>query len=158
MVSDIVGNCMHCLQPLALANPSGYCSHIHYPEACAICAAIPAKVLAAVTLEDALPVAVTPVVLTQYLRPSGQRRVVLTNVRADLARLKDAHMVMLSCEVLLDGTVVIYGRSPTDADEEEVVEFADNAPDSPRNPTAVVELVISRVLAEHGVEHERVTL
>jgi hypothetical protein len=30
--------CKHCEGDLELANPSGYCSHIYYPEGCEICA------------------------------------------------------------------------------------------------------------------------
>ena len=29
--------CQHCKGQVALANPSGFCSHIHYPEACEVC-------------------------------------------------------------------------------------------------------------------------
>lgn len=31
--------CLHCKKPKALANPSGFCSHVHWPEDCPICLA-----------------------------------------------------------------------------------------------------------------------
>lgn len=30
--------CQHCGGQMAIANPTGFCSHIHYPEGCAECA------------------------------------------------------------------------------------------------------------------------
>ena len=29
--------CEHCKEPIELANPSGYCNHVHYPEGCKVC-------------------------------------------------------------------------------------------------------------------------
>lgn len=29
--------CPHCKKPLNLTNPSGFCSHVRWPEACAVC-------------------------------------------------------------------------------------------------------------------------
>ncbi len=29
--------CRHCHGDTAISNPSGFCSHVHYPDACDIC-------------------------------------------------------------------------------------------------------------------------
>lgn len=81
------------------------------------------------------------VTLTQYLRPLGVPKTVVVDVPDDLAD-KSAGMV-LSCEVLIGGEVVIYGRwagSDEDDDDSEVMMMAVNGPGekSPANVTAKV--------------------
>jgi len=34
-----VTECPHCHEDIALANPSGFCSHVYYPDNCAVCSA-----------------------------------------------------------------------------------------------------------------------
>jgi len=35
--TEAIKKCEHCGGNLAIANPSGYCNHVYYPENCKIC-------------------------------------------------------------------------------------------------------------------------
>ena len=37
LIEDLEKICPHCKMDKDLANPSGFCNHLHYPEACEVC-------------------------------------------------------------------------------------------------------------------------
>lgn len=82
------------------------------------------------------------VVLTQYLRPNGERQLAIVEVDDALAAL--AVGMELSCEVLMGGEVAIYGRWRGEDEDDEHMELATNGP-GPRNPQAMVRRVIEAV-------------
>lgn len=83
-----------------------------------------------------------PVTLTQFLRPNGRRTTVTTMVPAELSRAADE--MDLSCEVLMSGQVVIYGRFKDEDEESEHMEFASNS-EGPRRPDLATAMVIEAV-------------
>jgi hypothetical protein len=82
------------------------------------------------------------VTLTQYLRPDGTPTEVRVPLADDIAA-KAAGMI-LTCEVLMGGQVVIYGRWPEDEEEDEEMEFATNHA-GPNQPDVVAARVIEKV-------------
>jgi hypothetical protein len=88
------------------------------------------------------------VTLTQYMRPRGNRVEVRCDVPAALA--KAAENMALSCEVLMGGQVVIYGRWNDEDEDAEHMEFASNAPGD-NQPDKVTARVITKVLQRRPV-------
>lgn len=89
--------------------------------------------------------------LTQYMRPRGDRRTVTCDVPDPLGALAIEHKVVLSCEVLMSGVPVIYGRMPLDDEEDELCLFASNGP-GPQAPDRITAQMIELVLKRAGIE------
>ena len=83
--------------------------------------------------------------LTQFMRPDGRPVPVSTEVPDDVAEL--ARGMVLTCEVLMSGQIVIYGRMADWDEEDELMAFASNEP-GPRQPDIVTANLIKRV-ADH---------
>lgn len=94
-----------------------------------------------------------PVELTQYLRPNGERTLVRCMLPSEVAR--KAEGMALSCEVLMSGVVVIYGRWQDEDPDDEYMETATNH-EGPRQPDLMLAKVIERVALRRGAEHRTV--
>lgn len=79
--------------------------------------------------------------LTQYVRPSGRKETVTTEVTEEAAgHAKDME---LSREVLLNGKVAIYGKYPSWEEEDEVCEIATNGPGIKSPPNVLMRVIDS---------------
>lgn len=87
------------------------------------------------------------VTLTQYLRPNGKKVPVEVEVPNEVADM--ATGMELSCEVLMSGIVVLYGRKPDWDEEDEIMETATNSP-GPNQPDLVLARVIEKVAARES--------
>jgi len=65
--------------------------------------------------------------LVQYLRPNGRRREVEASIGNETA--EKARGMILSCEVLMTGQVVLYAKYPEDKEEEEFCRLSSNGPE-----------------------------
>ena len=84
--------------------------------------------------------------LTQYIRPDGRKNTVYADLPNEVAQ--KAQDMALSCEVLMSGQVVIYGRFKDEDEELEYMDFAENTAEaSPNRPDAVLTKVIEKVWA-----------
>lgn len=79
------------------------------------------------------------VALTQYLRPGGRVKRVLADI--DIKHAEKALPLVLSCECLPDGRVVIYGRRHWQTKEEEITEIADNGPGDNTPNDALIRII-----------------
>jgi hypothetical protein len=79
--------------------------------------------------------------LTQYLRPNGRKEEVTCEVPDDVAEM--AKDMILSCETLTTGEVVIYARKSDWDEENELMEFATNSP-GPNQPDLALARLIKR--------------
>lgn len=84
--------------------------------------------------------------LTQYKRPDGRKDTVYAELPDEVA--KKALDMALSCEVLMSGQVVIYGRFKDEDEELEYMDFAENTAEaSPNRPDVVLTKIIEKVWA-----------
>ena len=80
--------------------------------------------------------------VTQYLRPSGRKRLCFAPVGEDY--VEKARAMCFSAEVLSTGTVAIYGRLIGQSDEAEICEIASNGPGN-HDPSHVLRRIIDRL-------------
>ena len=76
--------------------------------------------------EEVVAMETYPVRIIQYLRPNVMKRTVIADI--DKEHADKAKGLILSCELLPDNVLMIYGRKKGQTEEEEITEMADNGP------------------------------
>ena len=89
--------------------------------------------------------ALNEVEIIQFIRPMGRRRRMLAIVGEEMAQ--KANSLILSCEILQTGEIVLYARKNGKSKENEMTEFAQNGPGD-NSPTETLKRLILRANEE----------
>ena len=77
--------------------------------------------------------------ITQYLRPSGITKPLIADI--DKEHADKAKNLIISCECMPTGHVMIYGRRKEQQEEEEITEMAENGPGNNTPNDALIRLI-----------------